>query len=142
MMALTANWFVAGKRGLAAGILTMGTGLGLSIVGVALPHVIAKYGPNGWRYAWFLLGTLVFILSFVCFALLRDNPAEKRTSMYGGEEKQKSRKPVTLKELIETDFGIFLITFSISALAGAPGTQKWAFKTSQVVNSFPAIGYP
>jgi MFS family permease len=95
MMALTASWFVASKRGLAAGILTMGTGLGLSIVGVALPYVIAKSGPDGWRYAWFLLGVLVFIFSFVCFALLRDNPAEKRTSMYGGEEKQKSRKPVT-----------------------------------------------
>ena len=95
MMALTASWFVASKRGLAAGILTMGTGLGLSIVGVALPYVIARFGPDGWRYAWFLLGALVFIFSFVCFALLRDNPAEKRTSMYGGEEEKKSRTPVT-----------------------------------------------
>lgn len=95
MMALTASWFVASKRGLAAGILTMGTGLGLSIVGVALPQVIAKFGPDGWRYAWFLLGALVFIFSFVCFVLLRDNPSEKGTSMYGGEEEKKSRTPVT-----------------------------------------------
>jgi MFS family permease len=95
MMALTASWFAAAKRGFAAGILTMGTGLGLSIVGVALPHVIAKYSPDGWRYAWFLLGGLVCILSFVCFALLRDNPADKGTAMYGGEEEQRSYKPVT-----------------------------------------------
>ena len=95
MMALTATWFAAGKRGLAAGILTMGTGLGLSIVGVALPHVIAKFGPAGWRYAWYLLGGVVFIFSFLCYALLRDNPAEKGTSMYGGEEEQKSRKTHT-----------------------------------------------
>jgi MFS family permease len=95
MMALTASWFAAAKRGFAAGILTMGTGLGLSIVGVALPHVIATYSPDGWRYAWFLLGGLVCIFSFVCFALLRDNPADKGTAMYGGEEKQRSFKPLT-----------------------------------------------
>jgi MFS family permease len=95
MMALTASWFAAAKRGFAAGILTMGTGLGLSIVGVALPQVIAKYSPDGWRYAWFLLGGLVCIFSFVCFALLRDNPADKGTAMYGGEEKQRSYKPLT-----------------------------------------------
>ena len=95
MMALTASWFAARKRGLAAGILTMGTGLGLSIVGVALPYVMAKFGPEGWRYAWFLLGTVVFIFSFFCYALLRDNPAEKGTSMYGGREEQKSHKAIT-----------------------------------------------
>ncbi len=95
MMALTASWFATGKRGLAAGILTMGTGLGLSVVGVALPYVMAKFGPEGWRYAWFLLGTVVFIFSFLCYALLRDNPAEKGTSMYGGKEEQKARKAVT-----------------------------------------------
>jgi MFS family permease len=92
MMALTASWFAARKRGLAAGILTMGTGFGLSIVGVALPYVMATFNPDGWRYAWFLLGIVVFIFSFLCYALLRDNPAEKGISMYGGEEEQKSRK--------------------------------------------------
>ena len=95
MMALTASWFAARKRGLAAGILTMGTGFGLSIVGVALPYVMATFNPDGWRYAWFLLGTVVFIFSFLCYALLRDYPAEKGTSMYGGEEEQRSRKAVT-----------------------------------------------
>jgi MFS family permease len=64
MMALTASWFAARKRGLAAGILTMGTGFGLSIVGVALPYVMATFNPDGWRYAWFLLGIVVFIFSF------------------------------------------------------------------------------
>ncbi len=95
MMALTATWFTAGKRGLAAGILTMGTGLGLSIVGLVLPYVMVQFGPDGWRYAWFLLGAVVFIFSFLCYALLRDDPAEKGTSMYGGEEEQKNRKAVS-----------------------------------------------
>jgi MFS family permease len=95
MMALTASWFAARKRGLAAGILTMGTGLGLSIVGLVLPYVMAQFGADGWRYAWFLLGVIVFALSFVCRALLRDNPADKGTAMYGGQEEVKSRATVT-----------------------------------------------
>jgi MFS family permease len=95
MMALTATWFAARKRGLAAGILTMGTGLGLSILGLLLPYVMAQFGSDGWRYAWFLLGVIVFALSFVCRALLRDNPADKGTAMYGGTEEVKNREGVT-----------------------------------------------
>ncbi len=95
MMALTAAWFAAGKRGLAAGILTVGTGIGLSIVGLVLPYFMSKFGSDGWRYAWFLLGTLVFVLSFVCYFFLRDNPGEKGTSIYGGKEERKSRSDFT-----------------------------------------------
>lgn len=95
VMALTATWFAARKRGLAAGILTMGTGLGLSIVGLVLPYVMAQFGSDGWRYAWFLLGVIVFAFSFVCRALLRDDPADKGTAMYGGPEEVKSRAAFT-----------------------------------------------
>jgi MFS family permease len=95
VMGLTATWFATGKRGLAAGILTVGTGTGLSIVGLGLPYLIGRFGPDGWRYAWFLLGVLVLVLSFVCYGFLRDTPDEKGTSMYGGEEERKRRTDVT-----------------------------------------------
>lgn len=85
VMGLAAAWFAAKKRGLAAGILTVGTGLGLSAMGFLLPRVMAGFGGEGWRYAWFFLGGTVVILSFVCFALLRDHPREKGTSIYGSE---------------------------------------------------------
>jgi MFS family permease len=86
MMALPAAWFAANKRGLAAGVITIGTGVGLSIVGILIPGLIAGIGPEGWRYAWFLLGVLVFAFSFVCYAFLRDDPGEKDTTMYGSGE--------------------------------------------------------
>jgi MFS family permease len=89
MMALPSAWFASAKRGLAAGIMTIGTGTGLFIVGFVLPGLIAGVGPEGWRYAWFLLGILVFSLSFVCYAFLRDNPEDKETTMYGGREERK-----------------------------------------------------
>lgn len=96
IMALPAAWFVMRKRGLATGIVSGGIGFGLFLSGIILPPVIAAFGKDGWRYAWFLLGIIVFIFAFVCFAFLRNNPKEKGTTMYGGEEEQKGGARVTL----------------------------------------------
>jgi predicted MFS family arabinose efflux permease len=67
----------------------------LSIVGLVLPYFMSKFGFDGWRYAWFLLGTIVFVLSFVCHFFLRDSPGEKGTSIYGGKEERKNRSDFT-----------------------------------------------
>ncbi|MCX5817616.1 MAG: MFS transporter [Proteobacteria bacterium] len=96
IMALPAAWFVMKKRGLATGIVSGGIGTGLFFSGIVLPPVISAFGKEGWRYAWFLLGITVFILAFVCYAFLRNNPKEKGLSIYGGEEEQKGGPKVTL----------------------------------------------
>ena len=96
IMAMPAAWFVMKKRGLATGIVSGGIGTGLFFSGIVLPPVITAFGKEGWRYAWFLLGIAVFILAFVCYAFLRNNPKEKGLSMYGGEEEQKGWPKVTL----------------------------------------------
>ncbi|OPY75707.1 MAG: putative sulfoacetate transporter SauU [Syntrophorhabdus sp. PtaU1.Bin058] len=96
IMALPAAWFATGKRGVATGIVASGIGAGLFFSGIVLPPVIAALGRDGWRYAWFLLGTTVFVLAFVCYALLRDNPAEKGVSPYGGVEERKTGTRLTL----------------------------------------------
>jgi sugar phosphate permease len=95
IMALPAAWFATGKRGVATGIVASGIGAGLFFSGIVLPPVIAALGRDGWRYAWFLLGTTVFVLAFVCYALLRDNPVEKGVSIYGGVEEQKTGTRLT-----------------------------------------------
>ncbi|HOV89557.1 MAG TPA: MFS transporter [Syntrophorhabdaceae bacterium] len=96
IMALPAAWFVMKKRGLATGIVSGGIGFGLFLSGLILPPIISGFGKDGWRYAWFILGIIVFIFSFVCYAFLRNNPKEKGTTMYGGEEEQKGGIKVTL----------------------------------------------
>lgn len=96
IMALPAAWFVMKKRGLATGIVSGGIGVGLFLSGIILPPIISSFGRDGWRYAWFLMGIIVFIFSFVCYAFLRNNPKEKGLSMYGGEEEQKGGPKVTL----------------------------------------------
>jgi len=96
IMALPAAWFVSKKRGLATGIVSGGIGAGLFLSGIILPPIISAFGQDGWRYAWFFLGIIVFVLAFVCYAFLRDNPREKGLLMYGGEEYQKEGIKVTL----------------------------------------------
>jgi sugar phosphate permease len=96
IMALPAAWFVMKKRGLATGIVSGGAGSGLFLSGIILPPIMAGFGNEGWRYAWFFLGIVVIVLSFVCYAFLRNGPKEKGLSMYGGEEEQKGGPKVTL----------------------------------------------
>ncbi len=96
IMALPAAWFVMRNRGLATGIVSGGIGVGLFFSGIILPPVISAFGKEGWRYAWFILGITVFVLAFVCYAFLRNNPKEKGLAMYGGEEEQKGGPKVTL----------------------------------------------
>ena len=85
IMALPAAWFIMKRRGLATGIVSAGIGSGLFISGMMLPPIISAFGLHGWRYAWFVLGVTVFVLAFVCFAFLRDNPKEKGLGLCGGE---------------------------------------------------------
>src|SRR5208282_2743838 len=89
-MALPAAWFIVKRRGLATGIVSAGIGTGLFLSGIMLPPVISAFGRHGWRYAWFMLGIIVFVLAFVCFAFLRDNPKEMNLSVYGGEGQKDS----------------------------------------------------
>lgn len=96
IMALPAAWFVAKKRGLATGIVSGGIGVGLFLSGIILPPIISSFGKDGWRYAWFFMGIVVFILASVCYLFLRNNPQEKGLSIYGGEEEQKGGPKVTL----------------------------------------------
>jgi sugar phosphate permease len=96
IMALPAAWFVAKKRGLATGIVSGGIGAGLFLSGIILPPVIAAFGKDGWRYAWYFMGITVFVLAFVCYVFLRNNPKEKGLSIYGGKEEPKGGPKVTL----------------------------------------------
>lgn len=70
-------WFAPRKRGMALGTMSVGVGLGFFISGPLVPRIIATYGPNGWRYAWFLFGGLVMSMGIVIYLFLRDRPQEK-----------------------------------------------------------------
>ncbi|MGC8810663.1 MAG: MFS transporter [bacterium] len=104
IMALPAAWFISKKRGLATGIVSGGIGTGLFLSGIILPPIIAAFGKEGWRYAWFFLGIIVFVLAFVCYAFLRDNPRDKGLLMYGGAEDQAENQKEGIKVTLFSAF--------------------------------------
>jgi sugar phosphate permease len=153
IMALPAAWFAAKYRGLATGIVSGGIGVGLFLSGVIIPPVINHFGRDGWRYAWFFMGIAVFVLAFVCYTFLGNNPKEKGLSMYGGDEEQKGGVKVTLfsawKDIVrETEiwklgcvyfmYGfsyIIYLTFFIAYL-----TKEIGFSTSTSGAMFAVLG--
>ena len=103
MMTLPAAWFVARKRGLAIGIVNIGVCLGLTLTGFLLPLCMDHFGRDGWRYAWYLMGTIVLICSYFCYSLLRNNPGEIGLAMYGANGVEDETPPQAM-----TFFAAFL----------------------------------
>ncbi len=94
VLALTAAWFSPGRRGLAAGIVMSGVGIGIAAGGLAIPVVVERFGPDGWRWVWFLLGGFTLAVAIAAWALLRDDPAELGTTRCGKDESQPgARRP-------------------------------------------------
>lgn len=83
--AITNPWFAPHKRGLATGIVQMGSGLGLLVGGFLVPQLQNAGGESGWRYAWYALGLLIFVVSFLAAILLRNNPVAQGLSPFGSK---------------------------------------------------------
>jgi sugar phosphate permease len=76
-MALGSAWFAIKRRGFATGIVSAGIGAGTLISGLIVPPIIKAFGPEGWRFSWYVLGGAVLILSGIVFIFVRSRPDEK-----------------------------------------------------------------
>jgi len=76
-MALGSAWFVVARRGFATGIVSAGIGAGTLISGLLVPPILAVYGPNGWRFSWYILGGTVLLIAGVVCLLIRSRPEDK-----------------------------------------------------------------
>ncbi len=76
-MALGSAWFCVKKRGFATGIVSGGIGLGTFLSGVIVPSILSSYETDGWRYSWYILGTIVILASILVFVFLRNQPGDK-----------------------------------------------------------------
>lgn len=85
-MALGSAWFATNRRGFATGIVSGGIGAGTLISGLIVPPILSAYGPEGWRYSWYILGGLVLVVSGIVFLFVRSRPEEKGLKMIGEEE--------------------------------------------------------
>jgi sugar phosphate permease len=88
-MALGSAWFSIKKRGFATGIVSGGIGLGTFLSGIIVPFLLKSYGADGWRYSWYILGTIVIVIAIIVFLFLRNQPEDKGLLPVGQEEKGK-----------------------------------------------------
>ncbi len=76
MMALVASWFGTRQRGKAAGFVVIGSGFAILLSGKMIPYLNQLGGSDGWRISWLVLGIIVLIITIICFAVIRNTPAE------------------------------------------------------------------
>lgn len=79
-MGLVSSWFASRQRGLATGIAVSGSSFGLLITGLAIPQILVRFGPSGWRAAWFFLAAGAFLIAMICAMLVRNSPSARRRS--------------------------------------------------------------
>ncbi len=85
-MALGSVWFSIKKRGFATGIVSGGIGLGTLLSGVIVPNILSSYKTDGWRYSWYILGTIVILAAILVFIFLRNQPGDKGLLPVGQKE--------------------------------------------------------
>src|SRR5210317_2126065 len=85
-MALGSAWFTAKNRGFATGIVSAGIGIGTFISGLIVPPILSAFGPNGWRFSWYILGGAVLVVSGIIYVFIRSRPEEKGLQQVGAEE--------------------------------------------------------
>ncbi|MEW6616053.1 MAG: MFS transporter [Thermodesulfobacteriota bacterium] len=86
-MALGSAWFTIKRRGFATGVISGGIGIGTLISGMVVPLILTAYRPDGWRFSWYILGSVVLLLSGVVFLFVRSHPDEKGLPPIGTDEK-------------------------------------------------------
>ncbi len=100
-MALGSIWFVKRMSGFATGIVTAGTGTGMVISGILVPIILKAFNNDGWRYCWFILGSIVLLLAITVWIFLRNRPEDKGLGQVGaqGEANQGQPKPMGTSSL-------------------------------------------
>jgi sugar phosphate permease len=93
VMSLVPAWFSARRRGMATGIAVGGSSLGLVLMGTLLPGVLERGGAVGWRYGWFVLGSVVLVLGVLGLIFLRDRPGDKGLRPVGARGEDDSLGP-------------------------------------------------
>ena len=82
-MALGSAWFAMQRRGFATGIVSAGIGIGMMLSGFGVPQVLNVFGPEGWRYSWYILGGAVILIAGIVYLFVRSRPEEKGLNQVG-----------------------------------------------------------
>jgi len=133
-LSLAGPWFVAHRRGMAAGAMASGGPLGSLITGPLLPMLIAAFGTAGWRYGWLALGSAVVVVGLLDLTLLRNHPAEKGLAAHGAKSATvlPKRERVDLKQIYRMPIVWHLALLALASTLGAISFNT--FFTAYLVN--------
>ena len=92
-MALGSAWFAMNRRGFATGIVSAGIGGGTMIASFIVPLALSAYGQEGWRYAWYYLGSAVLLIAAIAAVFIRSRPEELGLLPVGSEATAQSQGP-------------------------------------------------
>jgi len=93
-MGLVSAWFGVRRRGLAAGAAVSGSSLGLMVTGPLTPILLGRYGADGWRINWYVLGVMAVGVCILCAWLLRDRPEDRGVAPLGETEAERRQRDV------------------------------------------------
>jgi MFS family permease len=63
------------------------------VTGPLVPALLGRYGPEGWRLCWYVLGAMALGTSVLCGILLRNRPADMQLAPLGETEAERLRRP-------------------------------------------------
>jgi sugar phosphate permease len=101
-MALGSAWFAMKRRGFATGIVSAGIGTGTLISGLVVPAILSAYSGDGWRFAWYILGGAVLLVSGFVFLFVRSRPEDKGLSQVDAENQQQSHSVSGVSDKVST----------------------------------------
>jgi MFS family permease len=84
VMGLVSVWFGSKMRGLATGIAVSGSSLAFIILGILVPRFLSIFPHNGWKYTWFLYGSVAVLLTILVVLFLRNAPEHRGLKPVGG----------------------------------------------------------
>ncbi len=108
VIGLVISWFAVSKRGFATGIAVSGSSFGLIITGLSIPAILNCGGADGWRYSWFFLSGLTFLIAILCAFLLRNSPRDMNLVPLGDSavyKEQARPAPVSLLKSWQLIYG-------------------------------------
>lgn len=104
-MGLVSAWFGSKRRGLASGAAVAGSSIGLIVTGPLIPAILNRYGAEGWRVSWYVLGGMAAVVSVLCFVFLRNRPDQMGLTPLG-ESPAESAKRSADKNASALDWGL------------------------------------
>src|SRR5271166_132717 len=114
-----ANWF-GQRRGIAMGVTMMGTSLGAALSAPLVSYVVAR---AGWRWAFAMLGTALFVIAVPLAAIFVKTPADASETARGraaaGEERAALSGVEVGEALRMRSFWLFCLIYAMTGIAGS-----------------------